>query len=147
VNILETYFTMQTGKAIYPDINQFRESIACLSDGFYVNRIEKVYGKRSGQQNKYYWSVIVPSVRDGLKKVGYECDSLDECHDFLKNQFIAIKGRKRKRLVNKSTGEMKYISVIKSTRKLSTIEFNEYFEKIIRWAAEYLSIVIPYPNE
>ena len=144
---VETYFTIKAGKVLYPDVEKFCDTIACLPDGFYTDRIEKVFGKRSGRQNKYYWGVIVPAVRDGLKDVGYDCDSLDECHGFLKNKFIKLKGRKRKRLINKTTGEVKYISVVKSTRKLSTNEFNEYFESIIQFAAEYLSIVIPYPNE
>jgi len=144
---IESYFTMQAGKAIYPDFEKIQNAINNLPDGFYTNRIEKVFGKRSDRQNRYLWGVVYPAVREGLKDVGYETESLDEVHEFCKGKFIALEGRKRKRLINKITGEVKYISVVKSTRKLSTTQFNEYFESIIRWAAEYLSIEIPYPQE
>jgi hypothetical protein len=144
---IETFFTMSSGKAIYPDIDKFKQAIASLGDGFYINRIEKIFGKRTNLQNAYYFGVVVPAVREGLKEVGYETESIDEVHEFLKGKFIVLEGRKRKRLINKITGEIKYINVVKSSRKLSTIEFNAYLERIIQWSAEYLNVVIPYPNE
>jgi hypothetical protein len=147
MNKIETYFTMQSGKAFYQDIEKFRGAIASLPDGYYTNTIKKIYNNRTNPQNAYYWAVVLPIVRDGLKDVGYECDTVEEAHEFCKNQFIVIKGRKRKRLINKHTGEIKYVNIFPSTKKLSTVEFNEYFEKIIQWAAEYLGCSIPYPNE
>jgi hypothetical protein len=147
MNKLETYFTMKDGRAIYPNVEAYRNAIAALPDGKYINKIEKLFGKRTNPQNRYYWGIVLPIVVQGLKDVGYECETVEEAHEFCKNQFIIIEGKKRKRLINKITGEIKYVKVFPTTTKLNTIQFNEYFEKIIRWGAEYLSVVIPYPNE
>lgn len=48
-------------------------------------------------------------------------------------------------MVNEETGEEK--TRIRSTTELTKIEFNTYLEEIWQWAAEYLSITIPAPNE
>jgi hypothetical protein len=146
MNQIETYFTMQGGKAIYPDIEKFKLAIACLPDGFYFNRIEKLFGKRTNPQNSYLWAVVYPAVQSGLLGVGYEC-TIEDVHEYCKNKFIDKRVGKRKRIVNKLTGELKYIKLPPSTRKLSTVEFNAYFERIIQWSAEYLGTIIPYPNE
>jgi hypothetical protein len=144
---IESFFQMQQGRALYANPESFVTAIKALPDGFYVNKIEKLYNKRSNPQNAYYWGVVCPLVRDGLMNVGYECNTVDEAHEFLKNEFIILKGKKRKRLVNKNTGELKYVKIFPSTKQLTTIEFNDYFERIIRWASEYLDVEIPYPNE
>jgi len=144
---LESVFTMEFGRVVYPDPEKFRRAIQSLPDGIYINRIEKLYSKRTNPQNSYYWGVVLPLVKDGLLQVGYECHSLDEAHEFCKNQFIIIQGRKRKRLVNRETGEVRYVKVFPSTRKLTTVEFSEYIDRIIRWSAEYLGVIIPYPGE
>lgn len=143
---LETYFTISSGRVLYPEPEKFREAIRALPDGVYTNKIEKLYSKRTNRQNAWYWGIVLPMVRDGLKDVGYDCDTVEEAHEICKEQFIIIEGRKRKRLINKQTGEIKYLKVFPSTRKLTTVQFKEYTERIVRWAAEYLNIVIPDPD-
>jgi hypothetical protein len=34
-----------------------------------------------------------------------------------------------------------------STKKLTTVEFEEYLERVRRWAASFLSLYVPLPNE
>lgn len=117
---------------------EFDLCIETAPKGRYFLTLEKIYRKRSLNQNAYYWAVVIPLVRDGLFDVGYKM-SLEQTHEYLKREFLSTE------IVNENTGEIKEITL--STAELKTIEFNEYFETIIQWAAEYLSIKIPYPNE
>jgi hypothetical protein len=143
---IETYFKIEKGIVIYPDIEAFRTAIKVLPDGTYINKIEKLFGKRTNKQNRYYWGVMLPIVLKGLQDLGHEAEEVEEVHEIVKKLFLKPK-KKRKRLVNKSTGEYMYVMQERSTKKLSTVEFNAYTEKIIIWGADFLNVEIPYPNE
>ena len=101
--------------------------------------LEKRSKKRSNPQNSYLWSVVYGCARKAFMDIGYVL-TLDEVHEFFKAKFLISD------IVHPDTGEI-LGSKIKSTTELDTFEFNEYFEAIIRWCAEYLSVEIPYPNE
>lgn len=83
---------------------------------------------RSGQQNRYYWGVIIKTLAE---VTGY---SRDEMHDALRLKFL--KGDSREGL-----------STIKSTAGLSTAEFADYCEQVREWAAVSLGVLIAPPNE
>ena len=89
--------------------------------------IRKPRTKRSDVQNSYYWGVVIELLS---KELGYD---KDEMHEILKYKFL-----------QSNAMGMPYI---KSTTKLSTGEFEEYLSKIKQWAAEFLNINIPLPNE
>lgn len=102
-----------------------------------IELIIRFAGKRSGQQNKYYWSAIIPIVRDGLKKVGIEM-SKEQTHELLKYKFLM-------REFITSDGDI--LKSIGSSKELNKQEFSEYKESIQQWASEYLGIIVPDPNE
>jgi hypothetical protein len=89
--------------------------------------IRKPKTSRSTLQNSYYFGVVVEIL---AKELGYD---KDEIHEILKYKFL-----------QSNAMGMPYV---KSTTKLSTGEFEDYLEKIRRWAAEFLNINIPLPNE
>ena len=89
--------------------------------------IRKPKTSRSTLQNSYYFGVVVEIL---AKELGYD---KDEMHEILKYKFL-----------QSNAMGMPYV---KSTTKLSTGEFEDYLEKIRRWAAEFLNINIPLPNE
>jgi hypothetical protein len=138
MNSINCIGELKDGKLHIVHREKFINSLQTCANGKYSLSLEKIYNKRSVNQNAYYWAVVVPLVREGLYEVGYKLDNADT-HEYLKETFL--RGQK----TNENTGEVKYIN--RSTASLKTVEFNEYFEKIIQWAAEYLSIKIPYPNE
>lgn len=95
---------------------------------------------RSHPQNRYYWGVVVPMAMEGLKDAGYdEIQNMMDAHEILKHLHL------RKRIVSKQTGDV--IDIAGSSAKLTIPEFDEYLERICKWAAEYLNVVIPAPNE
>ena len=75
----------------------------------------KETGVRSSQQNNYYWNI----VRILAEELGY---TENEMHSTIKNHFE-----------------------VESTKTLSTKEFSSFIERIVRWSAIELNIVIPDP--
>lgn len=107
-----------------------------LNDGRSIIE-SKDFNERSNKQNRYYHGLVIPMIQAGIKDLGTDL-SKDEVHEFLKSKFNGIE------LVNKRTGQ--YETVPGSTTRLNKEEFNIYIEKIQRFAAEFLSIVIPDPG-
>ena len=75
----------------------------------------KETGVRSSQQNNYYWNI----VRILADELGY---TENEMHSTIKNHFE-----------------------VESTKTLSTKEFASFIERLVRWSAIELNIVIPEP--
>jgi hypothetical protein len=99
--------------------------------------IEEWRNTRSLQQNRYYWGVVIKLISD---HTGF--DSL-ETHEVLKYKFNS----KLTELVNVKSGEIEIIEHGGTTTRMTTLEFMEYIGKIQQWAAEFLALSIPGPNE
>jgi len=83
---------------------------------------------RSDQQNKYLWGCCYKLISD---KTG---ETVEAIHDYCKWNFG---------INEKQNG----ILICKSTTEYSTVDMIEYVAKIQQWAAEFLEIYIPNPNE
>jgi hypothetical protein len=103
----------------------------------WILKIVRRRAKRSHPQNRYYWGVVVHSIRMGLLELGHDLNK-DEVHGFLKQKFNAVQ------VVNKDGWAE---DIPGSTATLNKVQFGEYLEKIFQWSAEYLSISIPSPDE
>lgn len=108
-----------------------------LHDGKFLIEISK-HNKRSNPQNRYYWGLVIPLVKNGIKEMGTELTS-EETHEFLKAKFNTSE------LVNEATGQTEYLP--RSTTILTKLAFSEYIQKIQQFAAEFLNIFIPDPGE
>lgn len=93
--------------------------------------------KRSNPQNKYYWGCLVPMVTYTLNELGNEYTD-DDTHEMLKAKFNAIEVTNKAGISDEVPG---------STTRLTTFEFEAYLDRIRMWAAQFLGIVIPLPNE
>ena len=101
--------------------------------------IKRLRSTRSSQQNRFYWGVVVVVMRQAFKDIGYLLNT-EETHTILKDKFMPYTD------ICTPDGEMiskKY----KSTTELTKTEFGEYIDKISQFAAEYLNVNIPQPNE
>ena len=99
--------------------------------------IDKCSSKRSNQQNSYI-HLLFTILTEALNDLGNEFNML-EVKDMMKAKFLLTD------VVNEKTGEI-LGQRIKGTSECTTVELNEFFENVIRWASE-LGIVLPYPNE
>lgn len=89
--------------------------------------IKQHKSQRSNNQNNYYFGVVCKILGDYF---GY---TEEEMHDALKMKFL-----------RHGPCDME---TVKSTTKLNTAEFEDYLEKIRRWAVTEYSVSIPLPNE
>lgn len=103
----------------------------------------RAYKERSGEQNRYYWGVVVKILSEEL---GY---TDEEIHEILKYQFLSeIREINRERMTLQGTEKYKkLISVPLTTANLSTLDFEDFLTKVRVWASRELSIFIPLPNE
>ena len=124
-------FTGRTsrGKLLYDAPARFIAYLAKLGDSRVEVVVRKPKSQRSIQQNKAYWGIPVEIIAEYL---GWEKDAV---HIALKEKFASHRDEK--------TG----LLVIESTAAMDTKRFNKYYEDIQRWAAEFLGVDVPSPNE
>lgn len=102
--------------------------------------IERAYNKRSLNQNDFFHMVIDDYVCPALIDVGWnEARDRKWAKEFVKEKVLM------REVVNEKTGEV--VSMPRATSGLTTVEFMELIHDLQQWAAEYLSIIIPDPNQ
>jgi hypothetical protein len=86
----------------------------------------------SSKIRKYYFSVVVGLVKDGLFDIGYyEIKTTQDAHCFIKKLFIPKKKEEPE----------------PSTKDFTNKDWIKLVAEVQQWAAEFLSIVIPDPNQ
>lgn len=134
-----TYYgtVAEDGKISLPG-EQMRKEVRVFAGKEIVVTIRRARKHRTSPQNRYYHGVVVERIRQGLADMG---DPLfpEQVHEMLKMQFL-------RRQKTDEHGELLY-EYTESTASLNTVEFTEYLEKCIRFAAEFLGEVIPPPPQ
>lgn len=102
--------------------------------------IEKAKKKRSNPQNNFYWGAVLPLIQQGLKDATGEFRTTENIHYRILLPLFAPVNE----IVNQDTGQC--LSERLSSSEMSTVQFMDYIMEIQKWAAEFLSIVIPDPN-
>ena len=121
----------------FTNIGRLREHNDSLPDGSYLVTVDPS-NKRSNDQNAYYWACVVDPVFHGLRDMGFdEVRTKEDAHEIMKGLFL-------KKQVANEHGEV--IEWVRSTTELTTIEFAAYLLDVMKWAAEYLQVVIEEPN-
>lgn len=134
--IIKHYGEIEQGKLLVYNRQRLNSDIAQMKD-CEVEITIKRKGRRSLQQNRYYWGCVIPEILNDLKRRGNDFDA-DTMHEYLKQQFNYDK------VIIEETGQV--LEMPKKTSELNTEEFTEYLFKITQWAAETLSLYIPEPN-
>lgn len=91
--------------------------------------------ERSTSQNKYYFGVVLKILSE------YTGFTSDEMHEIIKHNFL-----KTIKIIDTKDGYKEFESS-KSTRNLSTVEFENLMTDIRQWASIDLACYIPEPNE
>ena len=119
--------SVQNGKLVFNNFEPFKNYLHTL-EGKSVDVVIRIPKKdRSNEQNRYMWGVVYELLSE---TTGY---TPNEIHDAMRMLFLQDNLRK--------------IPTLRSTTELSTIEMEDYLEKIRQWAAQELSCVIPNPNQ
>lgn len=110
-----------------------------LKDGKWKLEASEI-NKRSLNQNAYYWLILTDYIQPALYSEGWgKIKTKEDAHEFVSDLFLKTK------VWNEKTGEVKELP--RSTTELTKEEFNIYLNEIWQWAAEYLSINVPEPNQ
>lgn len=102
--------------------------------------------RRSNEQNKYYWSCVIPAIVHGMIDLGNDALQIGNSehtqlvHEFLKST-ILNNGEEIKGI------EGLMFKLPASTTRCTTVEFMEFIDKVRVWAGENLGVTIPEPNE
>jgi hypothetical protein len=121
------------------NVNLIKDAIQTFEGKQIVIKIEKAKKKRSTQQNRFYYGVIIPIVQNCLKEAGHLMTN-ESTHDLIKLKFL-----KEALFVNEETGEV--IERIKSTTELSTSQFMDLLAEINNFTFEYFGVTLPSPND
>ncbi len=131
----EFYINIANGEIVQKRL--VRKKFNELKDGSYKIVIQS--GKRrSNKENRYYWGVVIPLVFDGLRDLGFEkIIDKEDAHLVCKSLFLKQDETRNGVRIEKAG----------SSRKLTTVEFEEYVQHITIWAGDYLNVLIPAPGE
>jgi hypothetical protein len=121
--------------------NLVLNAIKSFNDKDVVITFSKPKKNRSNNQNRYYWGLVLPLIQNGLLDATGELRSYDNIHYKILLPLFAPTNE----IVNKETGEC--IVERLTSSDLTTTQFCEYILEIQKWAAEFLGIDIPSPNE
>jgi len=120
------------GKLHIQNKEMYNKWIGKLSDGPLEMIIRKPISKRTNSMNAYLWGVVYKLISE---ETGYEDDQV---HQLMKQNF----GLREEMQMGRENS-----IVPKSTTKYTIEEMSEYWREITQWAAEFLKLQIPEPNE
>ena len=116
MNEIMVYGRVVNGRLTLDDKDQFTNDLYKF-DGDVVLNLKELPKKKTNRQNNYYRGVVVSKLAQHL---GY---TLDEMHNELKREFK-----------------------IETTKRLSQDEFQDYLDRIIRWASMFHGVALPDPT-
>ena len=126
--------TVKGGKVQMDDSLRWTSALARHEGKRVTVTVQREVLRRTGQQNRWYWSVVVPMVADYLSQGRTLPLSNDEAHYVLKSAFIGF-------------DETPLGPVPKSSAALSIEGFSLYCDKILSHAATEWKMNIPAPGE
>lgn len=147
-----TIFSVTNGKKTVKKHAEFKEISDNLPDGVYCITIQQVIGKRTRQQEKAWWGVLVDKfIRPALSELsGFEY-SKEQTFEIIKKECLPEAYKERliseyKELATRLTieGKEKLIPEFRLTStKLSKSEAREFIDNIYAFSREYFNLELP----
>ncbi len=118
-----------------------KQAIESFEGKTIVITIEKAKKTRSNQQNRFYWGVVIPIIQQGLKDATGEFRGSESIHYGILLPLFAPTNE----IVNTDTGQVLTEKI--SSSEMTTSQFMDFVAYVQQWAAEFLGVDIPNPNE
>lgn len=118
-----------------------KQAIESFDGKTIVITIEKAKNTRSNQQNRFYWGVVIPIIQQGLKDATGEFRSAESIHYGILLPLFAPTNE----IVNTDTGQVLTEKI--SSSEMTTSQFMDFVVSVQQWAAEFLGVDVPNPNE
>jgi hypothetical protein len=123
-----------------PGVRMMAKRMIDALRGLCVFHAHRLRDQRTLTQLAYLWSVVYPHVAAGLTEVWGEGEvDAEGAHIECGLMFLS------KPTVDRRTGEVRP-GRVRSTSELTTVEFADYTDKVIRFASEYLDVNVPPPT-
>jgi hypothetical protein len=139
---LATIGRVESGKLFISSRRDFDQAIARWKDCRVSVVVERLHATRSKAQNDYYWSVVVARIAGHWAAKLKRNVSLEEAHELLKAQFLPHEDAAAGRNGTLING----LVIGGTTTKLNKLQFIEYLEAIVGWAAEKWDVYIKDPD-
>lgn len=134
---------IHNGEMLFERPKDFKEHLIPYEGKQMTVTVKNVFKSRSRQEEKYYHAVPVRMIAAAMDI------SDQEAHEFLKQMFLTVE--------EQSPAGFRYTRAM-STTELSDKAYREYWESVVRWAAQPteddglgpssgLNLYIPLPNE
>lgn len=139
---------MTAGKAIYPNVEAYRNKIASLPDGMYLNSIEQCFNIRSIKQNNSCWGIAYLYIEQALLKTGqYKNISKEQVHQFAMHHCLPADYKERiykewqddPGMIDIKTGEVFKSAFRLTTTKMTTKDAMNYYEEMQAFYLEWFS--------
>lgn len=128
-------------KVVPVSLEAFRSDLRDFKDGDRVFvTVERYYRKRSLEQNNVlHWYLDEIAQETGMDML--------EVKEQMAKKYLTVEVLDKDENVRCDPETSEVMTRVKSTTELSTVEFNDYTEKIRMWANSYLNLQLPLPNE
>lgn len=123
---MKTVIKFTGGKISPVDFEKLNNHLTGLKDGEYTIEVKRHYKNRTIPQNRLLWDIY----RQVSEQTGYETE---EIHAMMGQKFLLDESGKS--------------PFVKSTTKLTTIEFNVFIKKIVRFFSVEASLQIYLPED
>jgi hypothetical protein len=137
-DVLEIPFVATAG-LIPPHVrDRLTQAVSKMDGKRLILTLKEQKRRRSLNQNNYYFGVLVKRITVAFREAGNDMDEA-EVHEYLKNEV-----GKLSRIAVLPDGEV--VKIKGSTKRLTTMEFEVYVEKVRAWGAS-MGVALPLPHE
>jgi hypothetical protein len=139
--------------------DKFDVAIAVGSDGRYWGTLEKIYSRRSNQQNRSWYALPYKILAINFSDATGEHWTENDVHEFCKNPENNIipldyierikkgwKDNPKNTIVSPQTGEIIQMPFKPTTTKMTTVEGMEYYRNMQDFAKAWFNVDIPDPD-
>jgi hypothetical protein len=130
------YGIIKDGQLTIANQRRFKADLAHFKNCAVEITIKK-RNTRSSPQNRYLWGVVYKEVEVRLRELGNDVNP-EVVHEYCKGRFNKVE------IIGEGGDVLDYLGG--STTEMNKEEFGQYVDRIIEWAASFLSIAIPLPN-
>lgn len=99
--------------------------------------IKEYKNTRSNRANRYYWSVVIPSVFEAFAENGIKLVNQQQAHEMMRRKF----------LMEEVEINGKPFMIPKSTTEMKTDEFSNYIFVIVEYLRDFYNYTVPEATE
>ena|ERR1700683_4486711 len=129
---IEVWGHIEKGVLVLANRKRFEHDIRDCVDCEVIVTVKK-RGKRSTQQNRWYWGICIQEIRLRLRELGHRMEP-EDIHTMLKLKFLPVTLR---------DGDVLIATMPGSTAELNKSEMMEYLDRVIEWCRDTLELEIP----